>query len=142
MEHYGDRMTDITTPSAPLPTDPTKLPSVMERLADIPEEEIWLQKQKSARTRRAYRLDVRHFMAILGIATSDELRQVDHRAVIAWERFMREVERVAPSTIRRPLSALSSLFKHLVRHISARAANPSRVGALSIRIRRKGEFRS
>jgi integrase/recombinase XerD len=93
-----------------------KPPSLMERLADIPEEEIWLAKQKSARTRRAYRLDVRHFMATLAITGHEELRQVDHRAVIAWERHMREVERAAPSTIRRRLSALSSLFKHLVRH--------------------------
>jgi site-specific recombinase XerD len=95
----------------------------MARLADIPEEEIWLAKQKSARTRRAYRLDVRHFMATLGITSSDELRQVDHRAVIAWERAMREAEHAAPSTIRRRLSALSSLFKHLVRHGHA-AKNP------------------
>jgi hypothetical protein len=36
--------------------------STLDQLADIPEEEIWLQKQKSARTRRAYRLDVQHFM--------------------------------------------------------------------------------
>ena len=98
--------------------DPTSSQSLstMDRLAAIPEEEIWLAKQKSARTRRAYRLDVRHFMATLDIATTDELRRVDHRAVIAWERSMREVERAAPSTIRRRLSALSSLFKHLVRH--------------------------
>jgi hypothetical protein len=65
-----------------------KPPSVMERLADIPEEEIWLAKQKSARTRPAYRLDVRHFMATLGITTTDELRQVNHRAVITWERSL------------------------------------------------------
>ena len=97
--------------------------STIDRLADIPEEEIWLAKQKSARTRRAYRLDVRHFMATLGITSTDELRQVDHRAVIAWERTMRETERAAPSTIRRRLSALSSLFKHLVRHGHA-AKNP------------------
>jgi hypothetical protein len=32
--------------------------STLEQLAQIPEEEIWLQKQKSARTRRAYRQDV------------------------------------------------------------------------------------
>jgi len=36
--------------------------------------------------------------------------------MIAWERHMREVEGTAPSTIRRGMSALSSLFKHLVRH--------------------------
>ena len=48
-----------------------------------------------------------------------QLRQVDHRAVIAWERIMREEERAAASTVRRRLSALSSLFKHLVRHGAA-----------------------
>jgi len=88
-------------------------------LAAIPEEEVWLASQKSARTRRAYRLDVAHFMRSLGITTPDQLRQMDHRAVIAWERIMREQEGAAASTVRRRLSALSSLFKHLVRHGSA-----------------------
>lgn len=106
----------IATQIVRLDAHQAKPPSVMERLAEIPEEDIWLAKQKSARTRRAYRLDVRHFMATLAITTSDELRQVDHRAVIVWERIMRETQRAAPSTIRRRLSALSSLFKHLVRH--------------------------
>lgn len=86
------------------------------QLADIPEEEIWLAKQKSKRTRRAYKLDVRHFMRTLEINSYDELRRVDHRAVIAWERVMRETDQAEPSTIRRRLAALSSLFKHLVRH--------------------------
>jgi site-specific recombinase XerD len=85
-------------------------------LADIPEEDIWLAKQKSKRTRRAYKQDVQHFMRTLNIHSYDELRQVDHRAVIAWERIMREIDKAAPSTIRRRLAALSSLFKHLVRH--------------------------
>ena len=40
--------------------------STVAQLAEIPEEEIWLAKQKSPRTRRAYRLDVRHFMRALG----------------------------------------------------------------------------
>jgi integrase/recombinase XerD len=80
-------------------------------------------KQKSARTRRAYWLDVRHFMRMIGITTVDELRQADHKAVIAWERYMRETEHTAASTIRRRLAALSSLFKHLVRHGHA-ARNP------------------
>jgi integrase/recombinase XerD len=97
--------------------------SVIEQLAQIPEEDIWLAKQKSARTRRAYRLDVHHFMATVGITGLDQLRQVDHRAVIAWERHMREREDAAPSTIRRRLSALSSLFRHLVCHGYA-AKNP------------------
>jgi len=90
--------------------------SVIEALAEIPEEDIWLAKQKSKRTRRAYKQDVRHFMRTLRIRSYEELRQVDHRAVIAWERIMREIDKAAPSTVRRRLAALSSLMKHLTRH--------------------------
>jgi site-specific recombinase XerD len=90
--------------------------STIAALAEIPEEDIWLAKQKSKRTRRAYKLDVQHFMRTLHIRSYDELRQVDHRAVIAWERIMRETDGAEPSTIRRRLAALSSLFKHLKRH--------------------------
>jgi integrase/recombinase XerD len=111
---------------------PSALPALIDRpgplanlvdLAAIPEEEIWLASQKSARTRRAYKLDVAHFMKTLGITTPEQLRQVDHRAVIAWERIMREEQAAAPSTVRRRMAALSSLFKHLVRHGTA-ARNP------------------
>src|ERR1700693_4829055 len=106
-------------PSAIHPGQLTRL----DQLAAIPEEEIWLAKQKSARTRRAYRLHVGPFLCALGITSTDMLRQVDHRAVIAWERMQREQDGAAPSTVRRRLAALSSLFKHLVRHGVA-ARNP------------------
>ena len=111
------------TPALPVLTArPGQLAS-LDALAAIPEEEVWLASQKSARTRRAYRLDVAHFMRTLGITIPDQLRQVDHRAVIAWERIMREQEGAAASTVRRRLSALSNLFKHLVRHGSV-SRNP------------------
>jgi len=106
------------SPNLPIPVRSRRLPS-LDQLAAIPEEEIWLAKQKSPQTRRAYRLDVRHFMRALDITTTAELRQVDHRAVIAWERMQREQEDAAPSTVRRRLAALSSLFKHLVQHGAA-----------------------
>jgi|SRR5580704_3582747 hypothetical protein len=66
--------------------------STVRALADIPEEDIWLAKQKSKRTRRAYKQDVWHFMRTLTIRSYEELRKVDHRAVIAWERTVREIE--------------------------------------------------
>lgn len=112
------------TSTLPFPADrPGQLASLAD-LAAIPEEEVWLASQKSARTRRAYKLDVAHFMRTLGITTPDQLRQVDHRAVIAWERIMREEQGAAASTVRRRLAALSSLFKHLVRH-GAASRNPA-----------------
>jgi integrase/recombinase XerD len=105
------------SPPAVLPQNTDVGPvSTIEALAEIPEEEIWLAKQKSKRTRRAYKQDVEHFMRTLRIRSSDELRRADHRAVIAWERIMREVDKAAASTIRRRLAALSSLMKHLTRH--------------------------
>jgi site-specific recombinase XerD len=87
----------------------------VDQLAGIPEEEIWLASRKSARTRRAYRNDVAHFMRTLNITSPDELRRVDHRAVMAWERLMREEQGSQASTVRRRLAALSSLFAHLVK---------------------------
>lgn len=113
----------VDNDSLPAPVINGGRASIVARLADIPEEHIWLAKQKSARTRRAYRLDVQHFMRTLAITSPEELRQADHKAVIAWERFMREIERAAASTIRRRLAALSSLYKHLLRHGHA-ARNP------------------
>lgn len=70
-------MTGLPVLPSQLEPDPPRLPSVIEQLAEIPEEEIWLAKQKSARTRRDYRLDVRHFMAVVDITSIDQLRQAD-----------------------------------------------------------------
>lgn len=92
----------------------SSLPAV-ELLRELPEEEIWLQGQRSAGTRRNYKADVAHFVAALGIRSRDELRLVDRAAVIAWMRKMESQDPPArPRTIRRRLSALSSLFTHLV----------------------------
>lgn len=118
MQHETD--TDLLKSAAELPGNP-----LLESLAAIPEEQVWLASQKSSRTRLAYKHDVAHFMRMLGITAPEQLRQVDHRAVIAWEMRMRETEGLQNSTIRRRLSALSSLFSHLVRHRAA-ADNPVR----------------
>jgi integrase/recombinase XerD len=88
-------------------------PPTVEMLAAIPEEEIWLQSQRSDHTRRAYGEDVRHFMRSLGITCREQLRQVERAAVIVWIRQMEEKQEKA-RTIRRRLSALSSLYSHLV----------------------------
>jgi integrase/recombinase XerD len=97
----------------------------MEQLAAIPEEQVWLASRKSARTRQAYQNDVAHFMRTFGIQTPDELRKIDHRAVMAWERLMREEQGSQASTVRRRLAALSSLFAHLVK-FGVVEVNPAR----------------
>lgn len=96
----------------------------VELLREVPEEEVWLQGQRSEQTRRAYKTDIRHFIEALGVRSRDELRRVDRAAVIHWQRAM-EAEGARPRTIRRRLSALSSLFSHLVTRRLA-DANPCR----------------
>jgi hypothetical protein len=76
----------------------------IELLREVPEEEVWLQGQRSEQTRRAYRADIRHFIGTLEVRSRDELRRVDRAAVIHWQRTM-EAEGARPRTIR---SAISS----------------------------------
>ncbi len=85
----------------------------VDLLAQVPEEDVWLAGLKSERTRHAYRLDVRDFIGTLQLASSDELYRVRPAAVLAWRAEL-ETRGVKASTIRRKLSALSSLFRHLV----------------------------
>lgn len=96
----------------------------LQFLQSVPEEEIWLAGQLSPHTRRAYKRDVAHFVRTMGIQSADELRQVNRAAVVGWQNLMKE-RGTKPRTIRRRLSALSSLFAHLVAHRAA-DVNPVR----------------
>lgn len=88
---------------------------LLAALAAIPEEEVWLAGLRSERTRIAYRKDVEHFVRTVGISSRDELRQVDRAAVLFWREEMKKAGS-SSATIRRRLSALSSLYAHLVHH--------------------------
>jgi integrase/recombinase XerD len=107
-----------------LPTVRTPSGVSLMLLQSVPEEDIWLAGQLSPHTRRAYKRDVAHFVRTLGIRSADELRQVSRAAVIHWQNTMKEAG-TKPRTIRRRLSALSSLFAHLVAHRAA-DTNPVR----------------
>jgi len=118
-------MPDATLPMLVAPTGALPLQSTLDTLALMPEEEVWLASRKSRETRQTYAGDVRLFMRALGITSREELRQVDRKAVVAWERHMREVQHLHPTTIRRRLAALSSLFRDLVTS-GIMAVNPVR----------------
>ena len=86
--------------------------TTLDLLSAVPEEHVWPASRKSPRTRRAYRTDVEHFMQAIGIRSVDELRRVDHKAVLAWEAYMREVEHAEASTIRRRLTDFECASHH------------------------------
>jgi integrase/recombinase XerD len=92
------------------------------RLAAVPPEEEWLANITNAKTRRAYKNDVREFIAYAGLRDYDELRSIARAHIIDWRRDM-EQRALEDATIRRKLSALSSLFNYLCDH-NAVAGNP------------------
>jgi site-specific recombinase XerD len=81
-------------------------------LADVPPELEWLANITNLKTRRAYKVDVAEFMAFTGLPDHTALRTVARAHVIAWRRDM-DARQLAPASIRRKLSALSSLFDYL-----------------------------
>ena len=93
-----------------------------EALAEVPPEEEWLENLTNAKTRRAYKLDVREFIGYCGLRGYLELRSVQRSHIINWRKDM-EHRALSASTIRRKLSALSSLFDYLCER-NAVAGNP------------------
>lgn len=83
-----------------------------QHLADIPAETEWFANLTNPNTRRAYRNDVRQFMAFVGIEQSSEFRIVTRSHVIAWRKTL-DAQKLSPASIRRKLSALSDLFQFL-----------------------------
>src|SRR6202789_2174533 len=92
------------------------------QLADVPPEIEWLANITNPKTRRAYKNDVSEFSAFAGLKSSAELRSISRAHVIAWRKHL-ESRNLTPASIRRKLSALSSLFDYLCER-NAVAGNP------------------
>lgn len=81
-------------------------------LSDMPPELEWFANINNEQTRRAYKTDVTEFSSFIGIQSPEELRLVTRAHVIAWREQL-DTREMAPSTVRRKLSAISSLFDYL-----------------------------
>jgi site-specific recombinase XerD len=86
-------------------------PAQYRDLADVPPELEWLGNITNLKTRRAYKRDVEEFSTFTGVRSPSQLRTVARAHVIAWRKHL-ELRGLEP-TIRRKLSALSSLFDYL-----------------------------
>ncbi len=95
----------VLTPGALTTTD-------FHQLAEVPPAIAWFADIDNPQTRRAYQNDAEEFMAFAGIADPHAFRQVGRGHVLAWRRDL-EQRALAGATIRRKLSALSSLFDAL-----------------------------
>lgn len=94
-----------------------------QSLSDVPPEVEWFGNIENENTRRAYRNDVNEFMAFAGVRRPEEFRMVKRSHLIAWRKNLEE-RHLEAATIRRKLSALSSLFDFLC-EANAIAFNPA-----------------
>jgi integrase/recombinase XerD len=97
-------------------------PAQYGKLATVPPEIEWLANITNPKTKRAYKADVGEFSAFASLRSSSELRTVTRAHVIAWRKDL-EARKLSDATIRRKLSALSTLFDYLCEH-NAVAGNP------------------
>jgi integrase/recombinase XerD len=90
----------------------TLTPAQFAQLADVPPELEWLANISSPKTRRFYKSDVSEFIGYSGLQNHAALRTVTRAHVIAWRDSLTR-RQLTPASIRRKLSALSSLFDYL-----------------------------
>ena len=91
-------------------------------LAAMPPREDWFSGIESTHNRRSYLRHVAEFMAFAGIDEVERLPDATPDQVEGWRDALRE-RRQRAATVRRKLSALSSLFEDLVAR-GAAARNP------------------
>jgi site-specific recombinase XerD len=95
-----------------VPTGSTSILTAADfhRLAAVPPEAEWFANIQNAHTRDAYRRDVSAFMRFVGIRKPEDFRTITRAHVIAWRDTLKDK---AAATVRRQLSALSSLMDYL-----------------------------
>lgn len=95
-----------------LPAKASLTEAQFHQLAEVPPTLTWFANIDNPQTKRAYQNDVQEFMAFAGIEDPHAFRQVGRSHILAWRRDL-ERRALGSATIRRKLSALSSLFDAL-----------------------------
>jgi site-specific recombinase XerD len=92
-------------------------------LAVMPPELEWFANLPNDKTRRAYKCDIRDFSSFVGLTRPEDMRRVTRAHVIAWRDHLTRAAGLSGASIRRKISALSSLFAYLCEK-NAVADNP------------------
>jgi len=87
--------------------------SVLTAIHEAPEELLWKANFNSDNSVATYDKAIRVFSGFLGISFPEELRELTHAHVIAFKKFL-QGRGNNPRTINNRLSAISSLFNHLI----------------------------
>lgn len=96
-----------------LPLNNSNYTTLPQQSHNLSEELIWLENFTSRATKRTYKDGLKKFCKILGIDNVDALRNITSAHIIQFREEMRNLNE-KNATINNRLSALSSLFKHLI----------------------------
>jgi site-specific recombinase XerD len=105
-------MSETTVPARITPEYRALTAARFYALAEVPPELEWFKNIRNERTRAAYKLDLQDFMSFIGIERPEDFRIVTRAHVIEWRDDFKHRE-LSPATVRRKLSALSSLYQYL-----------------------------
>lgn len=120
---HGDGLDDVGQLLA-VPTGERRLTAIeFQGLAEMPASVEWFANIDNPRTRQAYKGDLSDFCNYLGIHRAEDFRQVTRSHVLAWRAEL-EKRGLAGASIRRKLSALASLFDHLLESNAVAGGNP------------------
>ena len=86
---------------------------IIHQLKAIPEALVWRANMRSKRSIETYDIAIRQFVDFVGIKSHDDFQTITHAHVIAFRNKL-EDDGKKPATINNRLSALSSLFDHLI----------------------------
>lgn len=86
----------------------------IEAINEIPEELLWVANFNSKKSIETYGFAIRQFMNFLKIDDVNQLRAVGHAHVIAFKKYLIDSLNKKPATVNNRLSAISSLFNHLI----------------------------
>ena len=87
--------------------------SELEHIKKVDEELIWLSNFISSDTKKTYKTAIKKFCDTLSIQNFEQFRRVESIDIIEFRDILRE-KGESNATINNRLSALSSLFKHLI----------------------------
>ena len=87
--------------------------SIFKTLKEVPEALLWKANFNSANSIETYDKAIHSFLSFIGISSPEELREINHGHVIAFKKFLQN-QGHSPRTINNRLSAISSLFNHLI----------------------------
>ena len=87
--------------------------SLLKAIKEVPEKLLWKANFNSDNSIETYDKAIYSFLSFIGVSAPEQLRDIEHGHVIAFKKYLQNLGH-SPRTINNRLSAIPSLFNHLI----------------------------